>query len=98
MKGAFDNIRLPEGASFILERLRQNGREGYIVGGSVRDIIMGKIPNDYDITTSASPDELKSIFSDMRTIDIGIRHGTLGVLVTWRGSRLCWQNHLQRKG
>lgn len=81
MISAFDKLNLPYGVTFILDRLSENGKEGYIVGGSVRDILRGKEPSDYDITTDASPDELKAIFSDMKTVEIGISHGTLGVMV-----------------
>ena len=74
------NINLPSGALLIINRLRERGFRGDIVGGCVRDHLLGKEPHDYDITTSATPDEMKEIFSDMRTIETGIQHGTLTVM------------------
>lgn len=72
--------KLPEGAEFILSRLREKGYEAYIVGGSVRDALRGEMPHDYDITTSALPSETVAVFSDCRTVDTGLKHGTLTVL------------------
>ena len=74
------NINLPSGALLIIERLSERGFRGDIVGGCVRDHLLLKEPHDYDITTSATPEEMKEIFSDMRTIETGIRHGTLTVM------------------
>ena len=73
--------KLPNGARLIIERLNSNGKRADIVGGSVRDFLLGKSPSDFDITTSATPDEMREIFSDMRTVDTGIKHGTLTVLI-----------------
>lgn len=73
-------ISLPKGVRFILSRLREKGYEAYTVGGSVRDSLRGQAPSDYDITTSALPDAVKEIFSDCRTVDTGILHGTVTVL------------------
>ena len=73
-------ISLPKGVRFILSRLREKGYEAYTVGGSVRDSLRGQAPSDYDITTSALPDVVKEIFSDCRTVDTGILHGTVTVL------------------
>lgn len=56
------------------------GFEAYAVGGCVRDSLMGKAPDDWDMTTNASPDEMKAVFAGMRVIETGIRHGTLTVL------------------
>lgn len=72
-------IDIPVGAQYIIEKLNSAGYEAYIVGGCVRDSILGKIPNDWDITTSATPYEVKEIFE--RTIDTGIQHGTVTILV-----------------
>lgn len=74
-------MKLPSGASFIISRLNENGYRADIVGGCVRDALLGREPNDFDITTSALPEEMKRIFSDMRTIETGIKHGTLTVLI-----------------
>ncbi len=71
---------LPDGARFILQRLRQAGREGYVVGGCVRDALLGLLPKDYDICTDAFPDEMQRIFADRRVIETGLQHGTLTVL------------------
>lgn len=76
-------ITLPEKVRFILERLEANGFEGYAVGGCVRDSILGKQPNDWDITTSAAPEEVKMIFP--HTFDTGIEHGTITVLIDREG-------------
>ena len=70
---------MPQGARFIIEQLNKNGYEACIVGGCVRDSLLGKIPNDWDITTSAKPQDVKRIFR--RTVDTGIQHGTVTVLV-----------------
>ena len=72
-------IEIPTGAAYILQQLNKHGYEAYIVGGCVRDSLLGKQPNDCDITTSAKPEEVKAIFH--RTIDTGIQHGTVTVLV-----------------
>ena len=71
---------LPSGVAFILSRLREKGYEAYVVGGSVRDTLRGEIPHDYDVTTSALPSETAALFSDCRTVDTGLKHGTLTVL------------------
>ncbi|MCR4675487.1 MAG: CCA tRNA nucleotidyltransferase [Lachnospiraceae bacterium] len=70
-------IVIPVGAQKVLEQLQKNGFEAYVVGGCVRDSIMGRCPNDWDITTSALPEEVKTCFE--RTIDTGIVHGTVTV-------------------
>ncbi len=74
-------MKIPHGAEFIISRLNAHGHRGDIVGGCVRDFLLGKEPADFDITTDALPDEMHSIFSDLRTVDTGIKHGTLTVLV-----------------
>lgn len=71
-------LAISDGAKAIIERLHQSGFEAYIVGGAVRDLVMGKTPHDYDITTSAKPAEIKSVFK--KTIDTGIAHGTVTVV------------------
>ena len=71
-------IKIPQKAEKILEVLHGNGYEAYVVGGCVRDSILGREPGDWDITTSASPQEVKSLFP--RTIDTGIEHGTVTVM------------------
>ncbi len=73
------NIAIPEYVEKALLILQKNGYEAYPVGGCVRDSIMGKTPYDWDITTSALPDEMKTVFCDCRVIETGIQHGTLTV-------------------
>ena len=72
-------ITLPEKVEYILDTLMEHGYEAYIVGGCVRDTILGRTPGDWDITTSAKPEEVKKLFS--RTVDTGIQHGTVTVLL-----------------
>jgi tRNA nucleotidyltransferase (CCA-adding enzyme) len=74
-------IKLPKNVEFIISRLEAFGHRADIVGGCVRDRLLDKEPNDYDITTDATPDRMREIFSDMRTIDTGIKHGTLTVII-----------------
>lgn len=71
-------IEIPEKAEQILHTLHKNGYEAYVVGGCVRDSILGREPGDWDITTSASPERVKRLFP--RTVDTGIEHGTVTVL------------------
>ncbi|SFI07734.1 tRNA nucleotidyltransferase (CCA-adding enzyme) [Pseudobutyrivibrio sp. OR37] len=72
-------MNLPADVSKIINILESNGHEAYAVGGCVRDCILGKIPHDWDITTSALPEQVKSLFD--RTFDTGIEHGTVTVLM-----------------
>ena len=74
------DYKISKGAKFVLNRLNNKDEEGYIVGGSVRDILMGSTPSDFDVTTSASFDKLKEIFSDCKVITIGEKYGTLGII------------------
>ncbi|MDR1631022.1 MAG: CCA tRNA nucleotidyltransferase [Oscillospiraceae bacterium] len=74
-------ILLPDDVSFILSTLSVHGHTAYIVGGCVRDCVMQKTPEDWDICTSAKPQETKEAFSDFRTIDTGLSHGTVTVIV-----------------
>lgn len=72
-------IRLPRVVEKIINKLEAAGFEAYAVGGCVRDSILGRVPGDWDITTSATPEEVKRVFQ--RTIDTGIEHGTVTVLM-----------------
>ena len=74
---------MPEKVKFIIDRLTAAGFEAYAVGGCVRDSILGRIPQDWDITTSARPEQVKMLFP--RTIDTGIQHGTVTVLLEKEG-------------
>lgn len=71
-------ILLPEKVRTIINRLQDEGYEAYAVGGCIRDSYLGRVPNDWDITTSATPLQVKSLFR--RTVDIGIEHGTVKVM------------------
>lgn len=75
------NITLPRDVEYIISSLESAGYRADIVGGSVRDFLLGKAPGDYDITTSALPDEVKEVFSTERTIDTGIKHGTVTLIL-----------------
>ena len=72
---------LPPRIETAFEKLHRAGHEAYVVGGSVRDALRGVVPHDYDMTTSATPDEIKDVFSVYRVAEIGIRHGTVTVLI-----------------
>lgn len=71
-------IQLPDKVHKIIDTLETAGYEAYAVGGCVRDSILGRDPDDWDITTSAKPEEIKNLFP--RTVDTGIKHGTVTVL------------------
>ena len=70
---------LPSQVTEALERLNSHGRQGFLVGGCVRDILRGVKPTDYDLTTSATPEEVKALFPDQNVVETGIRHGTVTV-------------------
>ncbi len=70
-------LNFPEYVAFTLDRLEKSGYSAYLVGGCVRDYIMGIEPHDFDITTNALPDEIENCFSDIKTLDIGKKHGTI---------------------
>lgn len=79
-------IKLPVVVEKIIHRLENAGYEAYAVGGCVRDSLLGRVPDDWDITTSAAPEEVKRLFR--KTIDTGIQHGTVTVLMGGRDSIL----------
>ncbi len=72
-------IQLPQKVRYIIETIQAAGYEAYAVGGCIRDSILGKEPDDWDITTSAAPEEVKKMFR--KTIDTGIQHGTVTVMM-----------------
>lgn len=74
-------IELISGAASIIDRLNQCGHSAYIVGGCVRDSLMGRIPKDWDICTSAKPEEVLSVFRDHRVIETGLKHGTVTIMI-----------------
>ncbi len=73
-------MKLPPYVSIILEKLNDIGFEAFAVGGCVRDSLLGIEPKDYDVTTDATPEQIKKCFSDFRTIDTGIEFGTVTVI------------------
>lgn len=72
-------INLPDKVKYIIDRITEAGYEAYAVGGCVRDSILGREPDDWDITTSARPHQVKALFR--RTVDTGIAHGTVTVML-----------------
>ena len=76
-------LEIPSSAEKILRVLEENGHEAYVVGGCVRDSILGRSPDDWDITTSASPEQVKELFR--KTVDTGLQHGTITVLIDKEG-------------
>lgn len=74
-------IALPNAVLHAIQLLNSAGYEAYAVGGCVRDSMLGKVPTDWDITTSADPHEMQTVFSEYRCIKTGLRHGTLTVMV-----------------
>lgn len=76
-------IQLPEKVKFIIDTITAAGFEAYAVGGCIRDSILGREPNDWDVTTSATPEQVKALFR--RTIDTGIQHGTVTVMLDKEG-------------
>lgn len=78
---AFKQFSLPSPVLHALRLLTESGYEAYAVGGAVRDLLRGEEPKDYDIATSATPTEMKHVFGSFRTVETGIKHGTLTVLI-----------------
>lgn len=76
-------IQLPEKVNMIIRKLKRHGYDAFAVGGCVRDSILGREPGDWDITTSAKPEQVKALFS--HTIDTGIQHGTVTVMMDKEG-------------
>lgn len=78
-----ERIALPEDVRDILDRLDSSGEKAYVVGGCVRDSIMGKCPHDWDICTSATPEKVQSLFR--HCIPTGLKHGTVTVVINGKG-------------
>lgn len=74
-------IDMPKNVDTAINLLQSAGFEAYAVGGCVRDSLLGKTPNDWDITTSAKPEDMNSVFADFHCIDTGIKHGTVTVVI-----------------
>ena len=72
--------KLPAGAEFVLKRLHGAGYQAYVVGGCVRDTLLGRAPKDWDICTNALPQEMQRVFADCHVIETGLQHGTLTVM------------------
>lgn len=75
------NLHLPKKVNNAINLLKANGFEAYAVGGCVRDMVMGVEPHDFDITTSALPEETKKVFEGCRIVETGIKHGTVTVII-----------------
>ena len=65
-------LKIPEKIEYVINTLLKNGYEAYIVGGCVRDMLLGKTPFDFDVTTSATPEEVMNLFE--KTVPTGIKH------------------------
>ena len=74
-------LSMPEEVREAIDRLERAGHHAYAVGGCVRDSALSRVPNDWDITTSARPEETAACFADCRTVETGIEHGTLTVIL-----------------
>ena len=74
-------MQLPVHVLDLLNRLKESGFSAYVVGGCVRDSLLGLTPHDWDICTSALPEQMQSVFSGLRTVETGLKHGTLTVIV-----------------
>lgn len=75
------SITVPQSIKWTINRLESAGFEAWAVGGCVRDSFLGRTPNDWDVTTSARPDEVSAVFSDCRTVETGIKHGTVTLIL-----------------
>lgn len=74
-------MRLPEYVYEILDKLRNSGYEAYCVGGCVRDYLLGQCPDDYDVTTSALPEQIMKVFDGYKLLTVGLKHGTVTVII-----------------
>ncbi len=74
-------MHLPKTARTAIDLLNKSGYEAYLVGGCVRDTLLGIVPHDYDLCTSATPEEMQHVFAAFRTVETGLKHGTLTVLM-----------------
>ena len=76
------SFNIPEEIEYVISKLHEAGYQAYLVGGCLRDFLMGNNPKDYDVTTDAIPEEVKAVFTeeDAKVIDTGLKHGTLTVI------------------
>lgn len=72
---------LPSSVEYVLSKLKENGYQAYVVGGAVRDFLMGKTPHDYDLTSDALPSKISDVFKDFYQEHSGEKHGTIRVIV-----------------
>ena len=73
-------IKIPNDIKTVMDILTAAGHKAYVVGGCVRDSIMGREPNDWDVTTDADPEQIQELFASFRTVDTGIKHGTILII------------------
>ena len=73
-------IKIPYDVKTVMDILTTAGHKAYVVGGCVRDSIMGREPNDWDVTTDADPEQIQELFASFRTVDTGIKHGTILII------------------
>ncbi|MCD8026129.1 MAG: HD domain-containing protein [Clostridiales bacterium] len=74
-------VYLPQNVKYIINKLQSGGYEAYAVGGCIRDSLLGLAPHDWDICTNAKPEQIKACFSGFHIFDIGIKHGTISVVI-----------------
>lgn len=72
---------LPSSVEYVLSKLKENGYQAYVVGGAVRDFLMGKTPHDYDLTSDALPSQISDVFKDFYQEHSGEKHGTIRVII-----------------
>lgn len=89
-------MQLPQLVKEVLERIEESGYEAYVVGGCVRDALLGSQPSDWDICTSALPERLLDLFADVPCIPTGLKHGT--VTVVWKGESMEITTYRTEKG
>ena len=71
---------IPSYVMSVMETLQKSGYHCYLVGGSLRDLLLSKIPHDFDMTTNATPEEIQCVFAGWRVIPTGLKHGTVTIL------------------
>ena len=74
-------INMPSQVKYVINKFTDAGYKAYIVGGCVRDSLLGLVPNDWDITTNALPNQIKFILNDCKIINTGIKHGTVTAVI-----------------
>jgi len=79
-----DVIVIPEDVQSIIGKLNESGFKAYLVGGAVRDSLLGRPPKDYDIATNAKPEQMLQIFDGFRIVETGLKHGTITLVINER--------------